>query len=218
MSGKICWCPQPSHISLCFSKVNLYFWEERFWFSLNNFVIHGSQAVGHEPAWLLIFCWSWYQPVEEIVSSVRSSNSHSDLLLTHLPHFFHCNSATVCGYFLKKHPRASFEQGPAHLVSFLQLVFDHPVPRNLCTVPLDLHTCVLACLIRSNFLISPVCVRNIELVTFGLNSCCHVVVLTSPAPEHVWIAVQLPGHNSAMWFESGYNEKRILFRFSGLCL
>ena len=29
----------PSHISLCFSKVNLNFWEELFWFSLNNFVI-----------------------------------------------------------------------------------------------------------------------------------------------------------------------------------
>ena len=114
------------------------------------------------------------------------------------------------GNSLKKPLWASFEQGPAHFVSFLRLVFDHPVPRNLCTVPLDLHTCVLACLIYvRNCLICLICVRNLELVTFGLNSCSHVVVLTSPPPEHVWIAVQLPGHNSR-WIQSGYMEGFII--------
>ena len=162
----------PSHISLFFSKVNLNFWEEWFWFSLNNFVIDGSQAVGHEPAWLLILCWTSDQPVEEIVERY------------------------LLELVLSKDQRILFRfSGWCLIILYLAIS------------ALYLSICIPAFLLVwyvRNFWFES-CVRNIELVTFGLNSCCHVVVLTSPPPEHVWKAIQLPGHTSR-WIQSGYME------------
>jgi len=62
---------------------------------------------------------------------------------------------------------AGIEQREAHLVWLLWGVLQHPVPGDLLTVPLDPHT---------------VC----------LDPCRHVVVLATPAPEHVGKPIQLP--------------------------